>query len=325
MSYSLPSCTRGRVMKKLILAGVAIAALFSGSAMAADIRTRPVYKAPPPPPVFSWTGFYIGANVGYGWADTSADVVGSDPASAIFLAFADPGGPPLGSLFSSSFRQKGWLGGVQAGYNWQLAGNWLAGVEADIQAADVSGSFFNRIFSSPASFGTNFPFDLSSERELKWFGTVRGRLGFLLTPNILIFGTGGLSYGRTQASATIVNAPPPGFNNIVNIPVGALAFICNATAPAVAVCYAGSDSRTSVGWAAGAGVEVGLWGNVTAKLEYLHVDLGGQTVRLVSPPPSTPGVFIDYGFDRQRVDIVRAGINYRLDWGKAPVAVMAKY
>jgi outer membrane immunogenic protein len=311
-------------MKKLFLAAVALVALnVGGSALAADmpVKARPA----PPPPVFSWTGFYIGASAGYGWADTSAVVGASDPASAVILALGDPGGPPLASLLSSSFRQKGWLGGVQAGYNWQLSGYWLTGLEADIQAADVGGSFFNRIFLSPGLFGTTFPLDLSSERELKWFGTVRGRLGVLLTPNVLIFGTAGLAYGRTQASATIVNAPPPGTTNTLNSPMGALLFRCTATGPAVAVCWAGSESHTSVGWAAGAGVEVGLWGNVTAKLEYLHVDLGAQTVRLVSPPPSTPGVFVDYGFDRQRVDIVRAGLNYKFDWGKAPVAVMAKY
>jgi outer membrane immunogenic protein len=311
-------------MKKLFLASVALVALHAGgpaSATDMPVKARPA----PPPQVFIWTGFYVGVNAGYGWGNTSADIVSSDPASATFLNQPAAGEPAFSSSFASSFRQKGGIVGVQAGYNWQFAGNWVAGFETDIQYARVTDSFSNRIFVLPGLFGAGFPFDLTSERRLEWFGTVRGRLGVLLYPNLLIYGTAGLAYGHTQASASIVNAPPPGFTNTTNYPAGGLTFSCNATAPATATCYAGSGSRTSVGWAAGAGFEFSIWANWTAKLEYLHVDLGGQTVRLISPPPSTPGVFIDYGFDRQRVDIVRAGINYRFDWGKAPVAVMAKY
>jgi outer membrane immunogenic protein len=279
--------------------------------MAADSRVKaPVYKAPPPAPVYSWTGFYVGVNGGYGWGDTSADVVSSDPASAAFLNQPGFNGPAFSSSFASSFRQKGGIVGVQAGYNWQFAGNWVAGFETDIQYARVTDSFSNRIFVLPGLFGTGFPFDLTSERRLEWFGTVRGRLGVLLYPNLLIYGTAGLAYGRTQASGSIVLAPPAGTVDTVNFVVGGLAFTCAATGPATATCYAGSGSRTSVGWTVGAGLEYNLWGNVTAKLEYLHIDLGGQTVTLASPPPSTPGVFIGYGFDRERVDIVRVGLNY---------------
>jgi outer membrane immunogenic protein len=313
-------------MKKLFLASAALVALNVGSsAFAADMPVK-ARRAPPPPPVYSWTGFYVGVNAGYGRTDTSADIVSSDPASAGFLNQQGILGPAFSGSFASSFHQKGWIAGLQAGYNWQFAGNWVGGFETDIQYARITGSFFNRIFFQPGAFGTSVPFDLSSERRLEWFGTVRGRLGVLLFPNLLVYGTAGLAYGHTQASASIVLQPQPGGGlNAVNNFAGGLLFVCEAPG-AGSACYAGSDSRTSVGWAAGAGFEFNVWGNVTAKLEYLHVDLGGQTVKLISPsPPSSPGVFIDYGFNRERVDIVRAGLNYRFDWGKTPVAVMAKY
>src|SRR5262245_11741944 len=97
-------------------------------------------------------------------------------------------------------------------------------------------------------------------------------------PNLLIYGTAGFAYGRTQASGSIVLAPPPGFSAHMVFQTGGLSLECGAVGPATATCFAGSGSRTSVGWTVGAGLEYNLWGNVTAKLEYLHIDLGGQTV-----------------------------------------------
>jgi outer membrane immunogenic protein len=100
-------------MKKILLSGVAVAALFvAAPASAADVPVRgPVYKAAPAP-VFNWTGFYFGGHVGYGWGDTLA---GGDV--------------------------DGFLGGVQLGYNWQLSRNWVFGVEADISGTDLNNAF----------------------------------------------------------------------------------------------------------------------------------------------------------------------------------------
>ena len=99
-------------MKKILLSGVALAALFAAApASAADVPVRQqqqYYKAAPAP-VFNWTGFYFGGHVGYGWGDTA---VGGDV--------------------------DGFLGGVQLGYNWQLSRNWVFGVEADISGTDIN-------------------------------------------------------------------------------------------------------------------------------------------------------------------------------------------
>jgi outer membrane immunogenic protein len=98
-------------MKKILLSGVALAALFAAApAQAADVPVQrgPVYKAAPAP-VFNWTGFYVGGHVGYGWADTDA----------------------AGDL-------DGFLGGLQVGYNWQFSRNWVFGIEADISATDMN-------------------------------------------------------------------------------------------------------------------------------------------------------------------------------------------
>ncbi len=96
-------------MKKILLSGVALAALFvAAPASAADVPVRgPVYKAAPAP-VFNWTGFYFGGHLGYGWGDVGAADV------------------------------DGFLGGLQVGYNWQLSPNFVFGVEADISGTDMN-------------------------------------------------------------------------------------------------------------------------------------------------------------------------------------------
>ena len=66
-----------------------------------------------------------------------------------------------------------------------------------------------------------------------------------------------------------------------------------------------------MGWTAGAGFEHKITSNLTAKFEYLRLELPGQTATLVSPPPSSPGVFIGYRFNREAFDIVRVGLNYQ--------------
>ena len=97
-------------MKKILLSGVALVALFAAApASAADVPVRgPVYKAAPAP-VFNWTGFYFGGHVGYGSGDSDA----------------------VGDL-------DGFLGGLQLGYNWQLSRNWVFGIEGDISGTDIN-------------------------------------------------------------------------------------------------------------------------------------------------------------------------------------------
>jgi outer membrane immunogenic protein len=110
-------------MKKLLLGMIGMVAM-SGSAMAADLAARP-YKAPPPmlAPIYDWTGFYIGANGGWGRSHNCWDIV---PVGAV--AIAD----------GCIDRDGGVLGG-QAGYRWQ-AGQFVFGLEAQGDWADISSS-----------------------------------------------------------------------------------------------------------------------------------------------------------------------------------------
>lgn len=283
-------------MRKAAIGIVAVAAMIGTPVLAADMPVKA--PPPPPPPAYSWTGFYLGLNGGYGWGQTFGGPDSSDPATAAFLRLPTVSGP-LSSLFYTSLQQRGALGGIQAGYNWQLTSNWVAGLEADIQWADIDQSNSQRILTSLLFVNT--------ERKVDWFGTLRGRLGVLTTPNLLLYVTGGLAYGETKASGSLTNG-----GNIFIVSSGGFTTECNALPPATSTCYGGSGSQTSIGWTAGGGIEYMLLAHLTAKLEYLHVDLGGQTVTLVSPsPPSSPGVFMNYQFNHDAFDLIRGGLNYK--------------
>ncbi len=160
-------------MKKLLLSGAALIAL-SSAALAADLPSRTVAPAAPAyiPPAFTWTGFYVGVNAGYGFAndgDNSGAVVGG-----VFF----PG--------ASSGSGDGFVGGGQVGYNMQF-GQFVAGLEADLQYADLGRNDDLGFIAAPGVY-------VSGNRGIEWFGTVRGRLGVAFD-RLLVYATGGLAYG----------------------------------------------------------------------------------------------------------------------------------
>ncbi|WP_172804529.1 outer membrane protein [Afipia sp. GAS231] len=148
-----------------------------GVAAAADLPPAAYTKAPPiVAPVYNWTGFYVGANMGYGAA--------SDPVNMSFSRATDGGEHPM-------LAPSGWLGGAQLGYNFQ-AGRWVLGVEGDIQASALS--------QSPTCFDFCAPgFTFKATQELSWFATARGRVGYTMGP-ALIYATGGAAFTNVKTS-----------------------------------------------------------------------------------------------------------------------------
>jgi outer membrane immunogenic protein len=265
---------------KRILSAVMLTTALTAPGWAADLGARTFTKAPVVAPVSNWSGLYIGGNLGYGWGDGNTDF--SFPAEFGF------NNTTLGA------RSSGVIGGAQLGYNWQI-GSVVTGLEADIQGSGIKGS----ARAIPTLVGTAIPDPtsvLSSEHKLSWFGTVRGRLGVTVTPELLFYGTGGLAYGRVDASANWFESVDFG---------GGARF--QAQAPA-------SVSKTKVGWTAGAGAEWMFARNWSAKLEYLYVDLGSEsaigdeTVNQVLNPPFGVG----YTW-HTRENIARVGVNYHFN------------
>jgi len=144
---------------------------------------------------------------------------------------------------STGARASSWLAGAEAGYNWQ-SGAWVYGL-----ATDISGT--NLRSGSATTFGS-FSIPANVNANIDWYGTVRGRFGWSSGPTLL-YGTGGLAYGRINLNSSLSAAP---------------------------VSLSAQTSAVKTGWVAGGGIEY-LWRpNVILSLDYQYVDLG--TVSLVS-------------------------------------------
>jgi outer membrane immunogenic protein len=156
-------------VKNTLLATTAIAVLFVIPAQAADM---PIKAPPRVVETTSWSGFYIGAHVGYGFAVTGVDAVDIQ----------------LGQIIGAG--SKGWVAGGLGGYNMMLAPRWVGGIEVD-------GSWQN-IKTRVSLFG--------GEAEIKgksdWSASVRARLGYLMTPTTMLFGTAGWTWSELELSVT---------------------------------------------------------------------------------------------------------------------------
>lgn len=247
-------------MKKLFLATTAFVVLTAASAGAADMTARPAYAAPPPAPVYTWSGMYFGANVGYSWGQSKTD------------------GTPPGVAVTTNETQNidGVIGGGQTGYNYQF-GSWVWGFESDLQASGQKGGS-----TIPVFLGTT----VTTDHKLEWFGTSRSRLGFLATPNLLLYGTGGVAYGQIKDTYTVT----------------AFGF------PAAAAVATVKDVRA--GWTLGGGIEGAFGGGWSAKVEYLYIDLGKLEQTVALPLAGIPAATFN---TRLTDNIVRVGLNYK--WG----------
>jgi len=217
--------------KSHIAAGAVLAAaVFGASAQAADLPSR---KGPPvaPPPAFTWTGFYIGENSGFGGGVFDANVGLAGPAG--FLATG------------TTNRASGSLFGGQIGYNYEFPNNVVIGIETDMQWADIKASHQATTNASTGLAGYTYA---DIHQGLNWFGTTRGRLGYSFG-RVLPYVTGGVAYGEVNGSGLQA--------------LGAGAVI------------AGSNTDTRVGWAVGGGAEIALTSRLSARAEYLYLDLPG--------------------------------------------------
>jgi outer membrane immunogenic protein len=262
-------------MKRIVGAAMVTAAL-TAPGLAADLGARSYTKAPVVAPVSTWSGFYVGGNLGYGWGNGNTD----------FSFLPDPTAFNFNNT-SLGARSTGVIGGAQAGYNWQM-GSLVTGLEADIQGSGIKGS----VSAAPTVLGTSLPTPdrslISSEPKLSWFGTVRGRLGVTVTPELLLYGTGGLAYGHVDASANYLDNGDP-----------------TVAAPA-------SVSKTRVGWTAGAGAEWMFAHEWSAKIEYLYLDLGSDSAIGSFAPPIPPQFQVGYTW-HTRENMTRVGVNYHFN------------
>ena len=191
---------------------------------------------------------------------------------------------------------RGRVFGVQTGYNFQ-SGSWLWGVEADLQ---LTGQVSNPVFTCPggicnpagpvvAAFDQN--------QKMDWFGTLRQRFGGLVTPDLLLYVTGGAAVAGISTSGNVFGYDPNG-NPAVN---------------------AFSNRSINAGWTAGGGVEAHLGGHWTGKIEYLYMDFGSVNASSTNQQNMT----LTAQFNSHITDqLVRAGLNYKFDPMEADAPVL---
>lgn len=282
-------------MKKLATA-IAVITLIGTPAVAADMAV----KAPPPPatpvaPVINWTGFYVGGNLG-GVVEHASGT--SDFLDTIVFksSFSNPQ--------SNSFSNTRFLGGVQAGYNWQFDPRWLVGVEGDWDWTHTGYSFCRQNFISPGVgcfpstvVGSGVE-TISSKTD--WLATLRGRLGVTLG-NWLFYGTGGAAWGRVNTTLTLncLEAAGSGCGN------------------SLTPLFASSTTGTiKAGWVAGLGAEWMLATNWSVRAEWLHIDLGSINDSLPTAGfngaigSGVAGTETAVWSRTERFDEFRVGVNY---------------
>lgn len=300
-------------MKAISLLAAAALAAAVGPVAAADLPSP--LAPPPPPPVFTWTGLYLGTNIGFAWG-ARQDV------SSVGLVAID--NDPLFGLTSAtsatgvvSPNMSGAFGGGQIGYNYQFSPRIVIGLEADIQGAAVQGS-------ETAYSLTNVPnlsrYSITTvtqvSRNLDYLGTVRARVGFAVRPDALLYLTGGLAYGRT--SQTVTQTQYANWAGSPSFPADSDAF-----------GFASNQfADTRFGWSAGGGVEWAFRDNWSAKFEYLFYDLGRvrssgllgfDTNAIPGPGSGGTGLVAIESSSRFNGHILRAGLNYRFQFLRPPV------
>jgi outer membrane immunogenic protein len=217
----------------------------------------------------------------------------------------------------------GFIGGGQIGYNYQFYNSLVAGIEADIQGVASSGASRSASRVIPvvgSTIGDSFTGVQSARGNLDFLGTVRGRLGWLAMPNLLLYGTGGLAYGGVslRTTSTVYSSGP------------------NPDYLAIPASGGVNFTNTQVGWTAGGGVEWMFMPNWSVKAEYLYYDLGTMTQNfsMIANDAFSTGAPVQFfnpnaiygGQVRARINgnVVRAGVNYHFNWGSS-APVVAKY
>jgi outer membrane immunogenic protein len=287
-------------MRHTLISATLALCISTGCALAADLPSRKAPPfLPPPPPSPLWTGFYVGLNAGYTWSGSGLLLVqqGDGTSGSLGSSFGSAAAPAAASV-------DGFIGGGQVGYNYQI-NSFVAGIEADIQGLAASNGHFHQ--SSPLPFAQ----DNWIARSVDYLGTVRGRIGYLVMPTLLVYGTGGLAYGQA------------------NLSISGAQTVALAGTPTNS--FSGAYSDTRVGWTAGGGAEWLFLPQWSAKVEYLYYDLGRASAS-VSPVSNTyvsgnAGVVLGSPVPSSKFkgQIVRAGVNYHFNLFNPSAPVVAKF
>jgi outer membrane immunogenic protein len=269
-------------MNKMVIGVSALLGLIASPALAADL---PVRAPPPLPSPCVWCGWYVGGNAG--WIDRDGDLVAGTPIANDGTNGAASGAALVAAAATGSLnRGQGFIGGVQVGYNRQFA-NWVWGFEADIDGTSLRGDTNISAVTPNPGFPVNvLNSSINATQGMDYFGTFRGRIGWVPVAPLMIYGTAGLAYGRPTASVTIFEQFAPGAGSSVINPASVTI----------------NSSSTRAGWTIGGGLEWMFLPHWSVKFEGLYYDLGNQ---------STNGVLIIHNSAGAGSNFETTGVLYR--------------
>ncbi|HXW71223.1 MAG TPA: outer membrane protein [Methylocella sp.] len=205
----------------------------SGPALAADLG-----PPPPPIPVFTWTGIYVGGQIGFAWEQnvTIPSVSAIDPFGDYFFATFSKGGP------------QGVIGGAHVGYNYQFS-QWVVGLEGSVDGTGLQRTFFGTVTDI---FGNDLgAVNAFTRSEIQ--GSIRGRFGIAFDHSLL-YATGGVAFAGFNASITDTTGFFTGFPGLT-----------------------ASSSTTRAGWTVGGGIEYAITDNWSVRGEYRYSSFGNLT------------------------------------------------
>jgi outer membrane immunogenic protein len=301
----------------------------------------PTIKSPSPSSRMPmWGGFYAGLNAGYDFGtNNNTNVAAWGPQGFSSLFNNIPGTMPLSGVTLAQSgvagnNQSGFLGGAQGGYNYQISDKYIVGAETDIQGANINGggSFVGAGYNvnninngSATSVG-----GVKISSGVDWLGTARGRVGYLWTPNLMVYATGGFSFGGVHTNVT----------NLAYSSYYDPTFMVPGTPPGIQPYFGSTTQKqTLIGWNTGAGAEWMVSDNWSVKTEALYWNLGNMNVATTSVSPAIGSAYWGVGtsphftlpgqivvgsasINYQGI-IARAGVNYHFNASSTPV--VSKY
>lgn len=302
-----------RIYATCIVLGLAVGALAIGSPASAQGYGNA------PAGAYNWSGWYLGGNAGYGWRSENPYPSSSYYQGLGVVAYGSGGAPELS-------KHQGFTAGGTLGYQYQFG--WLVlGADYDVQYVgmadkprNTSSTFAKQTGTSTSSGGNTFTYDSNGQIVYttgttsgstptyssytagnydpsdgdanRWLGLARLRVG-VAVDRWMFYATGGAAYRFSYATMDPYVVQPNGS----------------------VITYSGYNKADAWGWVIGGGVEYGVSDWITAKVEYLHMDFGAATY--IDPIATTAvGSPVLYKYDRE-VDIIRAGLSFRFNWGGA--------
>ncbi|GDX39229.1 hypothetical protein LBMAG20_14440 [Methylocystaceae bacterium] len=290
-------CLKGMHFKALIIFSM-INLFFINAVLASESLNK---KKQNVPPLFTWTGLYVGFNTGYTWTASAPLNIATYNLYDAFTGFGNASS--LGGTGTINGQLNGFLSGAQLGYNWQFSEKFIVGMEADLQGAGVrGGGGFGTIISTINGSAVT---SVRVRRNLEYLSTIRGRFGYAVTPRFMAYVTGGLALGGINAAGTVRQ-------NLTYV------YSPYLGDPAKVDFY---QNRT--GWTVGAGGEYALTSNTSVKLQYSYFDLGDVSLSTSSFSP----LYFTNLLANNAVSLVdtstlstkynghylQAGLNYRFD------------